>query len=203
MLIRAIDDYYEATYVTGPTHTTLQLALSLPGDEATACITALPPHGECFHGALDPDAIRSAVHAGVAHANRVLHASYHLRRIGYVQNDTPTYVVYQMLAYRMILHHHRVNMRPQVHAPTRQAFEIVTSTQTTEDVWLLEGRAWQDISYDDVLFAVREHTIDAYEVVRLVTYGHDVATLSRMMTGAAYVRASANSSVAPTRWLYR
>ena len=203
MLIAEIDDYYEASYITGPTHNTLQLSLTSVGATELAGIAVLPSRGDCTHGTLDPNAIFSAIQEGVTQANRILHTSYQINRAGYVANDTPKYVVYHILAYRMTIHHHGVNLCNQAQVEERKAFEIITSKNINENLWLLKGRAWLDISLNDVLFTIAHNATEVNEVVWLVTYGHDVETLSRMMTGAIYVQSRFNHTIVPAVFLYR
>ena len=135
MQIINIHDYYEASYITGPRHATLQLKLRSCSQEQPASLVVLLPRGGggSTHGTLDTNAIRSAVQEGIAQANSRLHTSYQLECAGYLANDTPPYILYHILAYRITIHHHAVYLSQ--HKPTtwQKTFEIVTRQKVDSD----------------------------------------------------------------------
>lgn len=93
-------------------------------------------------------------------------------------------MLYHILAYYITIHHHTVNLQKQAQTTREQAFQITAGQKVDNETWLLHGRAWLDISLDDILFAIKGDTFQAYRITQIVTYNHGVETLSRMMTGS-------------------
>jgi len=90
-------DFYSVAYITGPTHTLLQISLS----EAPPGTPSLVPLGTDtgrVPSPLDPQKIGQAVLLGMSRANAELGTAFHPATIRYVIDDTPSYPLYSHCA---------------------------------------------------------------------------------------------------------
>lgn len=92
------DGRYFVSYVTGPTHNILGLAVSSGISSRDVVMVRLPAVGACGCGPVDGSEIRTAVLAGVADANLALGTDWHPIEIVYVENDSDRYPVYRHCA---------------------------------------------------------------------------------------------------------
>ena len=78
------------SYITGPSHVSLQLAFVGQLEHEPELI-ALQPSGRCSHATLDPQRVRSAVVEAANETNRDLGTAFFPAAIAYVPNDSPRY----------------------------------------------------------------------------------------------------------------
>lgn len=95
------DGWHAASYITGPHHNTLALALGPAGTPLS--VERLAATGGCTHQPLDTHKILQLVSDGVKAANAKLGTSYTVAGIRIVENDTPPEAIYGVLA-ECILH---------------------------------------------------------------------------------------------------
>jgi hypothetical protein len=70
-----------------------------------------------------------------------------------------------------------------------EAFIVGRIQYLREELWTIEGRAFEDITIGDILNHDSESTNDntKLEVISVSTYGREVTTLYKMMTGIIVV----------------
>lgn len=84
-------DLHTISYITGPQHVWLGVAFA-ERSEVKPSIVRRPPVTSCHHGEIDPARIVQAVMAGIKGSGRCV------KRIEYVENDSPVYSLYEYCA---------------------------------------------------------------------------------------------------------
>ncbi len=96
--------YFFVSYVTGPAHVRLGLALTTSTINEPPLLVINPRVGDCCHGAIDEVRLKQAVIDGVKAANLTMGTSVHIIEIVYIPNDSPRYDLFSHCA-RLIVEH--------------------------------------------------------------------------------------------------
>ena len=94
------DKYFFVTYITGPSHVLVGLAITTGDDVGDVVMVRRPAAGHC--GPVDEEEVRRAVLAGVEEANRGLGTRWRATEIVYAQDDSPRYSLYRHCAKLLI-----------------------------------------------------------------------------------------------------
>lgn len=87
-------------------------------------------------------------------------------------------------------------------------FEVVDVSLFRDDVWLVRGRAWEDVRLGDCLAVGASEANDgtprpSFEIVGISTYGREIDELNRMMTGNLLLHGPAGDRLLGTEFLIR
>jgi hypothetical protein len=96
------DKLFLITYITGPAHVLLGLAVTTGAYAGQIAMVRRSPVGHCGCGPVDEEEVRRAVLAGVDEANRKLATDFHPTEIVYDEGDTPRYSLYRHCAKLLI-----------------------------------------------------------------------------------------------------
>jgi hypothetical protein len=101
MQVSKRNDFYQVSWISGPRHNFLAIALSEETDSETI-ISPLPPRGECRHAKLDEKLILDNVLEGATAANRAFGTKFKIGAIQYVENDTGPEEIFNFLTQKII-----------------------------------------------------------------------------------------------------
>jgi hypothetical protein len=90
--------YFFVSYVTGPSHVRLGLALIASTVVEPPLLVVNSRVGDCCHGKIDEVRLKEAVIAGVRAANLTLGTSVQAIEIAYIPNDSPRYELFSHCA---------------------------------------------------------------------------------------------------------
>jgi hypothetical protein len=97
------DNFYQVSWISGPRHNLLALALSENQDSKTT-IESLPPIGECQHNKLNEELIIANVLEGIKSVNQKLNTKFQVSKIQYVENDTGPEQIFNYLTQEIVEH---------------------------------------------------------------------------------------------------
>jgi hypothetical protein len=98
------EKYFFVSYVTGPTHVRLGLALTTSTAVEPLLVVANTHVGDCCHGEIDEVRLKRAVIDGIKTANQTMGTSVQAMEIVYIPNDSPRYELFSYCA-RLIVEH--------------------------------------------------------------------------------------------------
>jgi hypothetical protein len=86
-----------------------------------------------------------------------------------------------------------------------EAFIVGRIQYLREELWTIEGRAFEDITIGDILSHDSESTNGntKLEVISVSTYGREVTTLYKMMTGIIVVSSQQKCELDNFKMLYK
>ncbi len=95
------NDKYIITYITGPRHVALGIALTLDNAAMVTVVKKkVTASGE--HGNLDEKALEKSVIEGVIKANNEFSTGFSVSEIDCIENDSPAYELYSRCAYLIV-----------------------------------------------------------------------------------------------------
>lgn len=97
------DKHFFITYITGPSHVLVGLAVATGGDAGgVVMVRRRSPVAGCGCSPVDEGEVRRAVIAGVEEANRELGTRWRATEIVYAEDDSPRYSLYRHCAKLLI-----------------------------------------------------------------------------------------------------
>jgi hypothetical protein len=95
-------EHYFISYITGPAHVLLGLAVARGGDARDVLMVRWQAVGRCGCGPVDEKRVREEVLAGIAAANKSVGSDWRPIEIVYVENDSPRYSLYEHCAKTLV-----------------------------------------------------------------------------------------------------
>jgi len=95
---------------------------------------------------------------------------------------------------------------------TQVVFNVDTVEPAGPGRWRVAGRAYEDVTVGETVFPggpaaepplTGKAPMGAYEVVSISTYGHDLPTLNRMLTGLLLLEGPEDGGILTTEFLRR
>jgi hypothetical protein len=90
----------------------------------------------------------------------------------------------------------------------KNVFNIIDVMLNKEDIWLVKGRAYEDLRLHDTVFVEVSDPLDAisnirFEVVGISLYGKEVSEINRMLTGELLLQGPQGEQLSKTNFLLK
>jgi hypothetical protein len=106
MLFSKYEEFYQAAYITGPTHNFLGLSFTNSMIADIEMIICRLPDNYNENNRLDINEVKAHVLLGLEHANNELGTNYKIDAIKFLINDSNRLKYYSLLSYHIVIRMH-------------------------------------------------------------------------------------------------